>query len=491
MLWVCLQFPELPLDAVRPDGFPREKSAVLIDGPMRNPRVVSANAPARAAGVRIGQSLAAARALQPDLVAWPRDIEAERHLLTILADWAYRFSAEISLAPPRALLIEVGASLSMFDGWASLERRLRDDLDGWGFRYRLAAAPVATGARVLAASPKGVAFTSIAHMIDAIGNISVLNCGLERETSSSLTAMGFARLEQIFGLPRAELARRIGPAALLHLDRMRGMAPEALTSYHPPTRYARRLEFDYRIDSIQALLFPLQRMLRELSRFLIARDGGVQHFELVLEHEREAKTHVAVGLLTAQRDATILLELARTRLERIALVAPIHALSVLADDLPALRPVHHDLFETNRRETMEWPALLERLRARLGDDAVHGLAEVADHRPRHAWRTTTNELLPVTADTPARKSRRKIAGEESTSIRHHGPRPFWLLRKAIPLRPTPLHILAGPERIESGWWDGEDQRHDYYLVQTRHGQHAWAYVAIGATDNWMLQGWFA
>jgi protein ImuB len=50
--------------------------------------------------------------------------------------------------------------------------------------------------------------------------------------------------------------------------------------------------------------------------------------------------------------------------------------------------------------------------------------------------------------------------------------------------------LAGPERIESGWWD-VDQRHDYYIVQTQAGQQAWAYVAAGATENWMLQGWFA
>jgi protein ImuB len=68
---------------------------------------------------------------------------------------------------------------------------------------------------------------------------------------------------------------------------------------------------------------------------------------------------------------------------------------------------------------------------------------------------------------------------------------LWLLTRAIPLRGPAPRILAGPERIESGWWDGGDARRDYYVVQTREGQRAWAFLAAGASDGWMLHGWFA
>ena len=130
--------------------------------------------------------------------------------------------------------------------------------------------------------------------------------------------------------------------------------------------------------------------------------------------------------------------------------------------------------------------LVERLRARLGDEAVCRFLEVADHRPDRAWRLCPLDRNP--SRIGALPSRQKSAREEA-SIR--ALRPLWLLRRAIPLRSAPLHILTGPERIESGWWDGDDQRHDYYVVQTREGQRAWAYVARGETGNWMLQGWFA
>ena len=120
--------------------------------------------------------------------------------------------------------------------------------------------------------------------------------------------------------------------------------------------------------------------------------------------------------------------------------------------------------------------MAERLRARLGEDALQGLATVADHRPGLAWRS--------------RGPASTASATTGTSIAH-GARPCWLLAREIPLRPEPAEILAGPERIESGWWDGDDQRRDYYVVRTHLGQRAWAYLGAGASAGWMLHGWFA
>jgi protein ImuB len=52
-------------------------------------------------------------------------------------------------------------------------------------------------------------------------------------------------------------------------------------------------------------------------------------------------------------------------------------------------------------------------------------------------------------------------------------------------------ILAGPERIESGWWDGADMRRDYYVIETASHQRAWAFRPAGDDGPFMLQGWFA
>lgn len=477
MLWACLHFPALPFAAAWPGTPPR--GAVLTDGSVRHPRVVLADAAAEALGVRAGQPLAVARSLHARLPALARDDEAERVLLASLAGLAYRCSAQVSLAPPCSLLIEVGASLNLFGGWPPLERELRATFASTGLAHVLALAPVATAALVLARWQPERLFVTMPPLLRELEKIPVSKCGLADEISSSLSAMGLVRLGQVLALPRAELARRIGHAALAHLDRLCGLAPETRVTWQPPTRYARRFEFDYRVRDSTALAFPLQRLLNEFAGFLVARDGGVQQFEVVLEHEGGACRRVPVGLLAPQRDAAVLFELARARLERVALDDAVCAISLVADRLPGVKPVHADLFEMRRQDALDWPALLERLRARLGDEAVSGMVACADHRPERAWRR-----VPATSVAPSTAGVRPLAVPT-------GPRPLWLLSRTIPLRPEPQALLAGPERIESGWWDGADERRDYYVVRMPNGQRAWAYLPAGASQGWMLHGWFA
>jgi protein ImuB len=497
VFWLCLRFPQLALDAVRAcaDATGDARPLAVIEGPLPRRQVLLADAAAARAGVRPGQPLAAARVLCPGLHVLARQPEAERQLLESLASWAYRFSADIVLAASDTLLLEAGGSLALFGGWAAFERRLRSELAGFGFAATLAAAPTGNAARVLALQGDGIAIPALAGLDRALGGVPLGSSGLEAGIVRALQGMGFRHLRDLFHLPRAELARRTGTAALAHLDRLRGHVAESWPRWHPAEHFERRIEFAAGVESQAMLAFPLQRLLRELALFLLARDGGVQRFTLVLGHERGARTRVDVGLLTPQREPQALFELARARLERIDLAAPVHALTLRAEDLPPLCPLHRDLFDGNRGEQLEWPRLAERLRARLGDAALQGLACAGDHRPARAWRFVPP--LPAPAGTPARTGGNATSSTPAPLPRDRGTRPFWLLRRPLAWRDTPARVLAGPERIESGWWDGHDQRRDYYLVETRQGQRAWVFVEAGSpvgtgqAVHWTLHGWFA
>jgi len=115
--------------------------------------------------------------------------------------------------------------------------------------------------------------------------------------------------------------------------------------------------------------------------------------------------------------------------------------------------------------------LAERLQARLGRDAVAGLNGVEDHRPEYSWRIRA-------LDEPSR----------CTALAH---RPAWLLPKARRCTIEDYEILAGPERIETGWWDGRDCRRDYFIVRDRHGSMLWAYHEYKPRPGWHLHGIFA
>ena len=50
-------------------------------------------------------------------------------------------------------------------------------------------------------------------------------------------------------------------------------------------------------------------------------------------------------------------------------------------------------------------------------------------------------------------------------------------------------LEQGPERIESGWWDGKGVARDYYIARAQ-GYRWWVFQERH-TKNWYLHGVFA
>lgn len=467
-LWACILLPQLALDGVLRRHPTPDEPLALVTGPAQRRVLRTVNAAAKAAGLRAGQSLATAQALCHRFTAVEYDAAEVARWHDFLAAWAYRYGSLVSRQLPSALLLEVEASFRLFGPWPRLEAQLRADLTELGFRHRLALAPNPWAARALANVHDGLAITEPEPLRHALGQLPVERSGLPTEVSESLRRMGLRQLRQLFALPRAALGKRVGNETLQQLDRLRGELATPLAYFQPVDAFEARIEFNYEVQSSQSLLFPLRRLTGDLAVYLAGRDGGVQRFTLRLEHERGAATEVPIGLLAPEREPAMLFELSRGRLEQLQLPGPVRALQLIARELPPFVPAGRDLFDARPQQAVPWEQLRERLRARLGDAAVHGLALRADHRPERSWRTESQR------------------GETAPPL----PRPGWLLSKPMPLRDHRLHILAGPERIESGWWDG-DVRRDYYVVQTSLGQRAWAFRPAGEQGGFMLHGWFA
>jgi len=106
---------------------------------------------------------------------------------------------------------------------------------------------------------------------------------------------------------------------------------------------------------------------------------------------------------------------------------------------------------------------------------------VDDHRPERAW----------ARDDGDRKTGSTVPSPSS-------PRPLWLLaaprhlssRDGLPLHRGPLHFVAGPERIETGWWDGIDAHRDYYVARNPRGETVWIYREHCRDAPWYLHGVF-
>jgi protein ImuB len=74
---------------------------------------------------------------------------------------------------------------------------------------------------------------------------------------------------------------------------------------------------------------------------------------------------------------------------------------------------------------------------------------------------------------------------------------LWLLAEPVSLELSPesyafhsLSICSGPERIESGWWDGADVARDYYVARNTVGETLWIFEDRKSPGQWYLHGRF-
>ncbi len=519
MLWTCLLLPSLSLDVFARAAAPPDAAkpfAVASDG--RTPRIVSANAGARDAGVRPGQLVSASLALAPDLVLRGRDPDAESAALKAVASWTTQFTPVVALAPPDAVLAEIGGSLRLFGGLPKLTARLSGGARDLGYAARFALAPTSAAAllfaraatagenrfsgntagkaaRPHASDPAFVAApaTSPQAWLDALLPLPLSLTEADPAAIATLATAGIRTFGQACALPRAALARRAGADFVAILDRVRGLGPESRPPFVPPSRYTGKLDLPAPVANADALAFAVNRLVFELTGWLTGRGLGVIEISLALAHERYVSlktgvpaTTIGFALAAPAREPAHLLTVLRERLARVALPAPVEAITLTTEATVCLACRNLGLFPGDG--TAATVPLLDRLRARLGEDAVTQVAPHAEHRPERACRVR----LDFSENSPQRNPRARKVDSDPTC------RPVWLLAEPEPLghrlEAQPWVLRDGPERIESGWWDGADVRRDYFVAENPRGETVWIYRdhRYGIDDGeWFLHGMFA
>ncbi len=453
--------------------------AVVEPGRAAAQRILLCNDKADRRGVRPGMAVAAAQALLDDLQLVLRDESRERVALEQLAAWSLRYTSVVSLAPPQALLLEIGGSLKLFGGLERLCTQAHDELRELGYKAATAVAPTPLAALWLARNQGDE--TVVEHkraLTQVLAPIPLNQLGLDQGLQKSLRGMGLRILGDLLRLPRDGLARRLGKELLRDLDRALGRAPDPQIPFVPPSRFCERIALPTEVEEVEALLFAIQRLVLGLAGRLQGCGGGVQQLELQLIHRSRQVTAISLNLAAPARDTGRLLGLVRERLERLSLQAPVTEVALLAERILPFAESNRDLFTRHGEQEEDWLALLERLHARLGEEAVRGLYAVAEHRPERAW----------CDDTPGQRR----------TVPRFAARPVWLLPTPLPLearRNKPyfhgtLELEPGRERIESGWWDGNDIARDYFVARNPHGVRLWLFRELRGVRGWYLHGIF-
>lgn len=484
-LWIAIYLPRLALDALHPP-WPLETTACAV---IEHECVMALTPAAASHGISLGMRRAGAGVLAPHAIMLDRDRAAESAALEGAALALLQYTPEVALGEQDSLLLNVGASLRVFGGPRALARRVAGTLRTLGLQARLGMAPTAGGAWLLArradAGPRhALLLPRLKRRLDA------LPCALLPQAQPYLEwlhGIGCRRFDFLRRLPRAGLQRRCGTALLKALDAAYGDAPQAHAWVSPPAAFKRRYELIERIEHTDAVLAVARILVEQMSGWLVARQRAVPGLALALEHERgrHARPPTLLELTLAEPawQPHHLLGLLRERLGRMTLQAPVVAVVLDAPHTVPQPAANTALFPEPAQAASERARLLDMLTARLGADRVLRPSPVADHRPEVANRwTSAHDARDAATDAPVLD------------------RPFWLVDPPQPLqvrgnRPvhgTPLTLLRGPERIESGWWDEGVAVRDYFVAEDAHAARYWIYRERGVADaRWFLHGLYA
>jgi protein ImuB len=419
------------------------------------------------------------------------NVEHAAAVLQRLCLHAQTFTSFVSTEPPNALLLEIKGSLKLF---GPLER-LHADIDACWRRLALpvysATAPSTLAALWFARGGAHAVIEDLRTLPAQLAELPIACTAWDDERLQTLRAMGVTRMGELLRLPRAGLARRLGADMLRDLDIALGRQFAPRRAFVPRARFRARCDFETEIENVAYLEKALEPLIARCAQFLRERQAGIQALRLQLKHRAEPATRVHLGLASITGERRRLMDVLTQKLGRLELKAPVRGMELISGSLLPLSAASLDVFAGLAgsgtgagRDSL--PQLVERLRARLGEEAVYGVASIPEHRPEAAWRRV-HELSLASVRRVSEEMLDRGSGDGM-------PRPVWLMDAPLPLTDE-LILEQGPERIESGWWDGRGVARDYYIARRTpharsHGAKLWVFQER-QSKRWYLHGVFA
>lgn len=469
-------------------------------------RISALDEQAEALGLRPGMGVADARAMHPSIEVVEADPQADRRLLEGLADWCDRYTPLVAIDGADGLFLDITGCAHLFGG----ERAMLDDvlarLFHQGFDVRAGLASTAGAA--WAGARFGLAPIGPGDEEEALSPLPLAALRLEPAVRAGLESVGLRTTGGVASAPRAPLARRFGNGLLLRLDQAMGRVDEALSPRLPvaPLSVERHLvEPVTSADDVEELAGLLAAGLKtDLER----RGEGARLIELALFRVDGHVSRIAVGTSQPLRDPRLVRRLFRERLATSqAAFDPGFGFDLVrlsVRETERLEIVQTDLAGERRDSEADIAVFADRVRARLGEQAVLRPAAVESHIPERAV-----ALLPIaevakgkveagggdnapSAERPIRLFPRPEPVEVMAEI-PEGPPAHFRWRRA-------LHRVArseGPERIAPEWWrDGEGvATRDYFRVEDVDGRRYWLYrqglYGLAEPPRWFMHGVFA
>jgi protein ImuB len=334
---------------------------------------------------------------------------------------------------------------------------------------------------------------------------------LEPGIRAGLESVGLRTSGAVMSAPRAPLVRRFGRQVTLRLDQALGHVEEAISPRLPvPPLSAERMlaEPIGLVDDVEALVAMLSLQLK---RDLERRGEGAERLQLQLFRVDGDVSRLTVGASRPLREPKFIQRLFHEKLAAVSTDLDagfgfdlVRLCVLVAARLDATQT---SLDGTSADSGGDIALFADRVRARLGDRAIHRARLVESHLPERA-------AIAVSFAESERDGRTRVkapALEAAAALRERPVRLFdvpetvEVIAAEIPEGP-PMHFrwrrtayrvlrAEGPERIASEWWRQETGTRDYFRVEDEEGRRFWLYreglYGVAEAPRWYMHGVFA
>ncbi len=290
---------------------------MLFAGQNQRPLIKVCSPDAERLGLRIGQTLAEAKALLPKAVFLPADFVADRDALCELALDCQRFSPLVGLedgSQPESLFCEATGCTHLWGGEKPFLEGVRDYWRNRGFRIQLALSST-MGASWALAHASIISLVAAGDEESVLSGLSVAALRLPPGVLEPLEALGLWTIGDLLRLPRDSLASRFGAILPQRLGQALGFYPETFICERLKEPLSVLREWEVPVDNRNALAFLCRQMLDELLSMAGRLGMGLQELEGELRTET-GPLSIDIRLVEPTKDQRHLAQLVELQLER-------------------------------------------------------------------------------------------------------------------------------------------------------------------------------
>ena len=535
--FLALFLPNWPTDYLKRRDFGLKAPLALYERIKGGLRLAAVDAEAARRGLSIGQNLADARALVPELTVRELDRPLLEAAFADFADWHSNASPLVSVLTDVSgfgdLVLDITGVAHLFGGERAMLRTLLTRLRDLGYTVAGAIAPTIGAAWAVShfARSQVVEPEALETVLDAL---PVAALRLDAFQNATLAQMGLKTIGQLRTRERKPLQARFGVSLLTRLDQAYGHLEERMTPRLPVAeRYAER-RFADPIGLMDDVLMTAHDLAIQIGIRLEAEGVGAQTFHLFLYRVDHQVMSLSVNSARLTRDPEHITSLFTHRAERLAgeydAGFGIDMIRLAVSSVGELDAAQLGAFATEDG-TEDLDQLNDRMSSRLGPQAVLRTELVASHIPERAARLVpalvASNGQQVTGQQPAPfRPLRLLPMPEIVAINAEVPDglPASMIWRRQSYR---LVKGSGPERLGAEWWrtgqrlqlvplkrpepgtkpedrpyvpklplfDPDAQTRDYYVVEDEAGRRFWVYRQglFGADEppTWYLHGFFS